>query len=572
MNKLTRLWVILIFSLLPFRCEAELTLNFQLHGLTGDALVNTQNRLQILKESFGKKLSSDDIHTFYQEAPANIQEALKPFGYFKPTIYKHIYQQGQQAVFDFSIDLGHPIYITHVNIQLAGEGKDNIILKNIVRDFPLKPGQVLVTPIYEKAKKQLFNSALEEGYLSAYFSKQEILVNLKKNSCIITLILNTESRYYFGPVSFNNIYLSTDLLKRYMPFKVGDPFSAQKLADFQNVLSNSNYFKSVSVENTVPQKFSHQIPVSVNLSMKKARKYLLGIGYGTDTGPRITANANYRYINPEGHYINFLLIASPVLSSLQASYFIPGEHPATDKYSLNAGLTSNSLNQGKSITGKIGINQIRLLENNWQRTLSLDEEVERFKFNNQAYYTSYLLIPGIRLFKLSSNNPVFPTEGNRFSIRLEAGPPLGIISPNAFIQAEIQDKYITHFTDNDRIILRGDLGYTATQNLDTFPLSHRFYAGGSQSVRGYAYQSLGPGQYLLVTSAEFQERIKDKWYGAIFYDAGNAADTLKTPLKSGAGIGLVWASPIGTMELTVAKALSVPGQPNRIQFTMGADL
>ncbi len=572
MNKLLRVLAIFTFCLLSLNCYAETSLTFQINGIRGDALTNAENRLQILKDSFGKKLSPEDINTFYQQAPENIQEALKPFGYFQSKIIKKMNKEAQNWILNFYVNPQSQIHITEVNVQLSGEGKENILLKNAIRNFPLKSGQALITPLYEKAKKQLLMLALEEGYLSAYFTKQEILINLKKNRCIVTLILNTESRYYFGLVSFNKSPLSTNLLKRYIPFKHGDPFSAKKLADFRDVLSSSNYFNGVSVENGASEKNNHHIPVFVNLKMKKARQYLFGIGYGTDTGPRITASANLNYINPEGHYINFLLVASPVQSSLQASYFIPGEHPETDKYSINAGITSNTLEQGKSITGKIGVNQILRLKNDWQRTLSLDEEVERFQFNNQDYRVSHLLIPGIRFSKLSTNDPLFPTQGNRFFIQLQGGPPLGIISPNAFFQTEIQDKYITHFTENDRLILRGDAGYTAVQDLDAFPLSHRFYAGGSQSIRGYSFNSLGPGKYLLVGSAEFQQKIKGKWYGAIFYDAGNAMDEFETSLKSGTGIGLVWASPIGTIEITAAKALSIPGEPNRIQFTMGADL
>ena len=98
-----------------------------------------------------------------------------------------------------------------------------------------------------------------------------------------------------------------------------------------------------------------------------------------------------------------------------------------------------------------------------------------------------------------------------------------------------------------------------------------FYAGGSQNIRGYAYQSLGPGRYLLVGSIEYQHRLIRNFYGALFFDAGNAVNDFPIHLQKGAGIGLVWASPLGPLELTAGKALDIPSHPIRFQFTMGFD-
>ncbi len=74
-------------------------------------------------------------------------------------------------------------------------------------------------------------------------------------------------------------------------------------------------------------------------------------------------------------------------------------------------------------------------------------------------------------------------------------------------------------TDDSRVILRTDLGYTAVHDFNDLPLSLRFYAGGSQSVRGYEYQALGlpdGGRYLVVGSAEYQHQIYGNWNAAVF--------------------------------------------------------
>ena len=71
-------------------------------------------------------------------------------------------------------------------------------------------------------------------------------------------------------------------------------------------------------------------------------------------------------------------------------------------------------------------------------------------------------------------------------------------------------------------------------------------------MRGYAFQSLGPGRYLMTGSIEYQHRLINDFYGAIFFDAGNAVNNFPINLKKGSGLGLVWASPLGPMEITAA--------------------
>ena len=116
---------------------------------------------------------------------------------------------------------------------------------------------------------------------------------------------------------------------------------------------------------------------------------------------------------------------------------------------------------------------------------------------------------------------------------------------------------------------------------DDLPATVRFYAGGDQSVRGYAYNSLGPindlgqvigGKNLSVGSLEFEYPLIGKWSVAAFYDTGRAYSVASEPFSEGAGVGIRWKSPIGPVRLDVASALSEPDRPWRIHFVVGPDL
>jgi translocation and assembly module TamA len=135
------------------------------------------------------------------------------------------------------------------------------------------------------------------------------------------------------------------------------------------------------------------------------------------------------------------------------------------------------------------------------------------------------------------------------------------------------------------LIARAETGWTETSAFRTLPASLRFFAGGDQSVRGYALQELGPrdeednvigGEALLVGSVELDRLFFDfdrfgRWGAAVFYDVGGAARDFGDSLESGAGAGIRWLSPIGLVRLDAAWALSRPGAPIRFHVGVGPD-
>jgi Outer membrane protein len=183
---------------------------------------------------------------------------------------------------------------------------------------------------------------------------------------------------------------------------------------------------------------------------------------------------------------------------------------------------------------------------------------------------------------------VFPRFGYSIGLHLQ-GSAQPLLSSTSFFQTELVGKYIFSPTKYSRVIARGDLGVTSVGNIDNIPLSLQFFAGGSDSIRGYAYEELGPGRYLITSSLELQHQVIPKWYGAAFVDTGNAVNSFTNPqkdvvgpkqpnivlsdiLKTSVGVGVVWVSPVGPMELTFAKPVTDPGKAIRIQFTMGTGL
>ncbi len=104
------------------------------------------------------------------------------------------------------------------------------------------------------------------------------------------------------------------------------------------------------------------------------------------------------------------------------------------------------------------------------------------------------------------------------------------------------------------------------------PPDQRLYAGGSATVRGFAYQSIGPqfpdnkpmgAKSVDAATIEFRQRILEDYGVAAFVDAGQASAVgmpFSGAVRVGAGIGARYYTPLGAVRADIAVPLNrVPG-------------
>ena len=90
--------------------------------------------------------------------------------------------------------------------------------------------------VYEQGKKQLVRSALKKGFLTARFSRHELRINREQRAGEIDLSLDTGPRFLFGITTSDQEIIKPELLARYLPYEVGDPWSPAKISELQKVL------------------------------------------------------------------------------------------------------------------------------------------------------------------------------------------------------------------------------------------------------------------------------------------------------------------------------------------------
>ncbi len=553
----------------------EPVINIQ--GLKGEQQNNVRAFLSLTQENC--QSPAWRIKKLFAEAESEIDKALRALGYYRPGIVKQLGFADDCWQANFDITAGLPVRISSLSVQIRGEAKQDPAFQKLLANLPLKQGDILNHGLYEKIKQDLHSLSLEYGYLNSQLIKKSLRVDPEKKQAEIELLLDSGPRYHFGKISIDQSILNPDFVYRYIDIKPDGNYSSQKLAKTYNALSNNIYFSNVEIKPQMDAVKNHQVPVLVHLTPKKKHAYSLGVGYDTDIGPLASVGYQNRRINRKGHNLSVNLDVSPVLSSAEARYIIPFTQSRNDYVSIGLGYKLEQPKTFRSELAKLSLKYHHLNTNGWKQILFLDLNSETFTVSDVSQNTT-LLVPGARWQYTESNNALRPTRGYHLNFSLTTSPET-LISDVTFVQATATGKLINSLPWPARFISRINLGATLTNNFDRLPSSYRFYAGGTETIRGYNYKKLGPvdnkdnvigGKMLTVVSVEYEQLVNESWGVAMFLDAGNAYNTNNISIKTGTGLGLRWLSPIGPLRLDFAIPLSNTSPSFRIHFSSGAQL
>ena len=515
----------------------------------------------------------------HQQAPDEIRQALQPFGYYSPQIKTSLTQDGGVWKARYQVDLGPPTIIRKVMIEVMGEGQNNPTIQRALKSRPFKEGERLKHRDYETFKQDLLETAFDAGFLDAKYAQSEIRVIPERQRAELILKFDTGGRFYFGEIDIQQDILQPQFINRFVQIKPGEPFEPQKLLDLQLALSNADYFRQVEVQADRKQAVDHHIPVTVITKPQKPQRYSVGLGYGTDTGPRLTLGVELRRINRRGHQFRADLRLSEIQQAISAQYSIPIENVATDRLTFIASTQQEKIGDADTKQYLIGSSR----NEGWrgfQRRLYLNLLREDFDFGEEANHAT-ILFPGVSLARKRADAQPFVRKGYSLNMDLRGGAEQ-VLSDVSFLRTVAGVNLVRPLSDKARLLLRSDLGALEVDMFDKLPPSQRFFAGGARSVRGYGYQNIGSrneddkvigGRYLIVGSIEIDYLFYKDFGAAAFFDMGDAPLNISdTHFKRGVGLGFRWRAPIGMVRVDFAHPLDDPEDDFEFHLSIGADL
>lgn len=536
---------------------------------------------------------------FLYSAKENTLKALQALGYYQASVHMDVNKNPWQLI--STITLHTPTLINKIDVTIIGEAKDDSTFIDLINKNSIQVGDKLHHGKYESLKSYILSIALQRGYLDGRLLENSITINEDYDYASIKITYESGTRYRFGDVSFNNFELDEILLSSLIPFKQGEYYNTKKFHQLQHQLQSTQYFSNVHVTHAekIQGNNSHQntIPINAALTPAKSHQVDFGIGYATDTQFRLSVGWKTPLINQNGHYQETKIEYSPLNPTGKFIYNIPLSHPTNDLLRFKVNIENDDF---ADLTTKFYSVQIGHVfsKNNWNRQVyarlhqeawqyDLDEESPNIIWSEKD--NVQYLIPGITWSKTTrSGSALDPSTGFRQTYNIE-GAHLSAGSDNSFFRIHGRWNYITTLKPKHRFVARAELGAIFIDEDAQLAPSLRFYAGGDQSIRGFAYQSIGStidsssdptvavpvtvgGTRLALASLEYQYYVNRQWRLAIFSDGGSVTNKDELNPVYSIGSGIHYLSPVGAVKLDFAYGAADDNEEWRIHLNLGAEL
>jgi translocation and assembly module TamA len=557
--------------------------DIRIDGVDKEMADNVRSYLTLTRYVTRDDLTDGQVRRLADKAVDEAADALRPFGYYSPTVRSRTTRDQPNWIVRLKIEPGDPVKLRTVDLKLGGAGRNDPELQALIAGSPLKVGSRLNHATYDNFKATLMRTAQERGYLDAQYTRRELLVKTKELSGEAHLELDTGGRYEFGAITIDQDVLDDAVLAGYVRIAQGQPYSLDKLHATQFALEDSNYFSTVAVTPGERDPATLTVPVTIRGEKIKRNRYAVSAGYGTDTGVRGQFTWDNRRANTRGHRMRTELTASQIKQEAVARYLIPIGDPTLEKLEFSAGYVNEEIGDLRSERAELmgGVTQAF---GHWQRVLFLKLDEERTIIPHEPDTKDLLLIPGISYASLPPNFITGWVRDAAYYFEL-SGSPNALGSNASYLRFYSRAERVWPIRDGPwHLRLRGELGASWVDRFSQLPASQRFFAGGDRSVRGFAYNSLSPplpptpanpngstsggGENLLIGSVEFERDIRERFRGAVFFDTGNAFNDWNTPLEYSVGVGIRWKLPMLMIGLDLAQALSEKGQNPRVHLNI----
>jgi translocation and assembly module TamA len=563
--------------LLAWSATTVAEVHFEVEGAERALLDNLRSHLALAAEPCDAPAWR--VRRLFARAERDLEPALRAFGYYRARIDKDLEFGEDCWRAQLTVDIGERVRVRSRVVDVQGDAADDPALADLLSALPQAEGDPLHHGNYEEIKARLREFAAARGYLDFRLQRHELRVYPDESAAEIEIRADSGPRYRLGELRFGDLPFEEDFVRRLVALDSGKPYRAADLTGLDRRLSDSGYFGRVEVLPRRDEAAEGTVPIELVLEAAPRHVWRAGVGYATDTGPRLSLGYSTRYVNRRGHRFDSEMRLSPVESGLTADYLIPGHDPNTEHYTFGLRLLRDDTKSAESDSVTV-FGRYTRRHGDWTVVRFLELLHESSEIGTERERQT-LLMPGVRLQRTRADDLRRTHQGYRVSLELR-GAHDDLLSSTTLLQLRGSAKGIHRFGDSGRITVRADAGGTLVDDTTELPASLRFFAGGDNSVRGYAYESLGPrdangqvvgGRHLLVGSVEYEHPVAgEDWWGAAFVDAGNAFDPGEFEVKVGYGVGLRWYSPVGRVRLDLAFPRDTERDDWRLHFALGVDL
>ena len=441
----------------------------------------------------------------------------------------------------------------------------------------VKPGQpALAAPIL--AATPALRSALHNaGYAFAQVSQPLAVAQPAVSRLDVTYTVDPGPRVNVGPVSFQGLTrTNADFLRAYIALKPGQRYSDTALMQARDSLLELGVFASVTPVPPDHATADGGVPIVFRVVPEKRHAVTISAAYATDTGFTLGTSWEDRDVFAHAERLTFPAAGNGLggTGTNQPGYDLKGVFAKPD-YGVRGQTLSVSLEGlNESLTAYsrtallAGVTLSLPLTPKISLTYGLAFTHERVQQEGVSRDYALLQAP-VTLAYDTANNLLEPVHGVKASVTLTPSlPTVGEGKAFLIVYASAATYIPVEYGGRGIVALRGQVGSIQGASVFQLPPDQRFYAGGSGTVRGYTYQTIGPlfpddkpqgGLAMDAATLEFRQRIGANFGVVPFVDVGQVNTTSRPfggTLRAGAGLGVRYYTSIGPIRLDVGFPLT----------------
>jgi translocation and assembly module TamA len=494
------------------------------------------------------------------EAAAEATEAAATEGYFSAKASFSIDEAKSPWVVTLKVEPGERTLVRGVQIDFTGAAAQDPraapFLNEVRKEWALRNGMPFTRAAWEEAKAKAVRKLASWRYAAARLAASHARVDPASHRADLNVTLDSGPPFRFGAVQIRGTQRHpASLVANFAPQHEGEEYTRQALDLYVQRLVQSGYFASARADIVPDAGRAGAAPVEVTVIESSAKQVETGISYNTDVALRLEATQRNSDLFGSGWREQGTLHWDSLTQNARLSFDTPPGNDATWR--------SHFVNFNHSVVQNDDVEETSAgVSYNWAGAGSPSSVIasghfERSQVSGGPIDRANALYLGFRRAFRETDELIQPRRG--YFGNVTAGGAPGAFATRAFERVTAQGTYLFPLTRNDDLLLRAEGGRVFASARDGIPSSFLFRTGGDQTVRGYAFESLGVkvgdavvgGRYLLDGTVEATHWLGN-WGVAGFVDAGNAWDGGRFDPAFGIGTGLRFRTPVGPVRLDLA--------------------
>jgi translocation and assembly module TamA len=545
-----------------------------------DAVLAASSQLAGLKDS-----APPPPFALIERARADVprlQTALDSFGYYKntvtvtiaglalsdPELADTLSKTTGTVPVKITIDRGPLYHLGTVTIDGAITPGERTAL-GIRGGDPAVAGSVL------DAGASLLSALQEDGYALADVQAPVATADDDKQLIDVTYKVTTGPRATIGAIHFKGLKdVHAAFARKILTIATGDRYRPSRIEAARQALAGLGAFSGVSVEAAHTLSPDGGIDLTFDVQERPRHAVTLAGTYSTDLGISLSASWSHRNLFGNGEQLNLtaagtgLGTASAGLGyNLSAQFIKPLFLESNQLLELDVTGVKQQLDAYDQTANGLTALVRRKFSPLWSGSAGVSLLYDQVAQEGSSRLYQLVGLPVIATYDSTGITDILhdPVRGARLSFAVTPTQSFGDSNLTfALLQASGSTYFDLSGDGRSVLALRALLGNILGGSNLELPPDQRLYAGGSATVRGFAYQSIGPqfadgnpvgAKSVDAATVEMRQRFLDNWGAVAFIDAGQASAggaPLSGALHVGAGLGLRYYTPIGAVRADIA--------------------